>query len=38
MTKDVTSIITHLTVAGESFGVPVWPELMNDRQKAEFAG
>ena len=31
-------ILTHLTVAGESFGVPVWSELMNDQQKARFAG
>jgi nucleoside-diphosphate-sugar epimerase len=31
-------ILTHLTVAGEQFGVPVWSELMNDRQRAEFAG
>ncbi len=31
-------ILTHLTVAGEQFGVPVWPELMTDRQRAEFAG
>jgi nucleoside-diphosphate-sugar epimerase len=31
-------ILTHLTVAGESFGVPVWSELMNDRQRAAFAG
>ncbi|MDY0170743.1 MAG: NAD(P)-dependent oxidoreductase [Thermoguttaceae bacterium] len=31
-------ILTHLTVAGESFGVPVWSELMNDQQRAEFAG
>lgn len=31
-------ILTHLTVAGESFGVPVWSELMNDQQRARFAG
>jgi nucleoside-diphosphate-sugar epimerase len=31
-------ILTHLTVAGESFGVPVWSELMDDRQRAEFSG
>jgi len=30
-------ILTHLTVAGEQFGVPVWSELMNDQQRAEFA-
>lgn len=30
-------ILTHLTVAGDSFGVPVWSELMNDRQRAEFS-
>ena len=30
-------ILTHLTVAGESFGVPVWSELMNEQQRAEFA-
>jgi len=30
-------ILTHLTVAGEQFGVPVWAELMNERQRAEFA-
>ncbi len=31
-------ILTHLTVAGDQFGVPVWSELMNDRQRAEFSG
>jgi nucleoside-diphosphate-sugar epimerase len=31
-------ILTHLTVAGEQFGVPVWSELMNDQQRAAFAG
>jgi UDP-glucose 4-epimerase len=30
-------ILTHLTVAGESFGVPVWSELMNDGQRATFS-
>jgi len=30
-------ILTHLTVAGEQFGVPVWAELMNERQRAEYA-
>lgn len=30
-------ILTHLTVAGETFGVPVWAELMNDAQKAKYA-
>ncbi len=30
-------ILNHLTVAGEPFGVPVWRELMNERQRAEFA-
>ena len=30
-------ILMHLTVAGEGFGVPVWTELMNDEQRAEFA-
>ena len=27
-------ILNHLTVAGESFGVPVWSELMNAEQRA----
>ena len=30
-------ILTHLAVAGESFGVPVWQDLMSDAQKAQFA-
>lgn len=30
-------ILNHLTVAGECFGIPVWRELMNDRQRAEYA-
>ena len=30
-------ILTHLTVAGEGFGVPVWSELMNEEQRAKFA-
>lgn len=30
-------ILNHLTVAGESFGVPVWRELMNPQQQAAFA-
>jgi nucleoside-diphosphate-sugar epimerase len=31
-------ILNHLTVAGEQFGVPVWSELMNDQQRAQYAG
>jgi nucleoside-diphosphate-sugar epimerase len=31
-------ILTHLTVAGDQFGVPVWPELMNDQQRTRYAG
>jgi len=31
-------ILTHLTVAGDQFGVPVWSELMNDWQRADFSG
>jgi UDP-glucose 4-epimerase len=31
-------ILNHLTVAGEPFGVPVWTELMSDKQRADFAG
>ena len=31
-------ILTHLTVAGDQFGVPVWSELMNDQQHARYAG
>ncbi len=27
-------ILTHLTVGGEGFGVPVWSELMSDEQQA----
>lgn len=30
-------ILNHLTVAGESFGVPSWPELMSDQQRARYA-
>lgn len=30
-------ILNHLTVAGEGFGVPEWPELMDEAQRAEFA-
>ena len=30
-------ILTHLTVAGEPFGIPVWSELMDDRQRADFS-
>ena len=30
-------ILNHLTIAGESFGVPVWKELMDAGQAAEFA-
>jgi UDP-glucose 4-epimerase len=30
-------ILTHMTVAGNTFGVPVWSELMNAEQKARFA-
>ena len=30
-------ILNHLTVAGESFGVPVWTELMDEKQRADFA-
>lgn len=29
-------ILTHLTVAGDSFGVPVWSELMDDQQRAKY--
>ena len=31
-------ILTHLTVAGDQFGVPVWSELMSDQQRARYAG
>jgi UDP-glucose 4-epimerase len=30
-------ILTHLTVSGEGFGVPVWSELMSDAQRAEYS-
>ncbi len=30
-------ILTHLTVAGDTFGVPVWSELMDEAQRAHFA-
>ncbi|MFV1965141.1 MAG: NAD-dependent epimerase/dehydratase family protein [Pirellulaceae bacterium] len=30
-------ILNHLTVAGESFGVPVWREIMSDEQKSTYA-
>jgi nucleoside-diphosphate-sugar epimerase len=30
-------ILSHLTVAGESFGVPVWSELMSEQQRARLA-
>jgi UDP-glucose 4-epimerase len=30
-------ILTHLTVAGELFGVPVWSELISDAQRSRFA-
>jgi len=30
-------ILTHLCVAGEGFGVPVWKELMDEAQKTRFA-
>jgi nucleoside-diphosphate-sugar epimerase len=30
-------ILNHLTVAGEAFGIPVWPELMTDHQWASYA-
>ena len=30
-------ILNHLTVAGENFGVPVWEDLMDDQQRAEFS-
>jgi UDP-glucose 4-epimerase len=29
-------ILNHLTVAGEGFGIPVWTELMDEKQQAEF--
>jgi nucleoside-diphosphate-sugar epimerase len=31
-------ILTHLTVAGPQFGVPVWRELMSEAQRAKLAG
>lgn len=31
-------ILNHLTVAGDCFGIPVWKELMNDQQRALYAG
>lgn len=31
-------ILTHLTTAGGSFGIPVWRELMNDAQRARCDG
>ncbi|MHB0960696.1 MAG: NAD-dependent epimerase/dehydratase family protein [Pirellulaceae bacterium] len=31
-------ILNHLTVAGESFGIPVWQELMSDQQRAKYSG
>lgn len=30
-------ILTHLTVAGEQFGVPVWSELMGDNARSKYA-
>ena len=30
-------ILNHLTVAGDSFGIPVWNELMDDAQRATYA-
>ena len=30
-------ILSHLTVAGEGFGVPVWTELMNDQQREAYS-
>jgi len=30
-------VLRHLTVAGEQFGVPVWRELMTERERARFA-
>ncbi|NQT11392.1 MAG: NAD(P)-dependent oxidoreductase [Planctomycetes bacterium] len=30
-------ILSHLPVAGDSFGVPIWTELMDDAQRAIFA-
>jgi len=31
-------VLNHLTVAGESFGMPVWQELMSAEQRAAFSG
>jgi UDP-glucose 4-epimerase len=31
-------VLNHLTVAGEPFGVPIWRELMNDQQWANYQG
>jgi nucleoside-diphosphate-sugar epimerase len=31
-------ILNHLTVAGESFGVPVWQELMSPEQRVLYTG
>jgi nucleoside-diphosphate-sugar epimerase len=30
-------ILNHLTVAGESFGIPVWTELMSEDQRAAYS-
>jgi nucleoside-diphosphate-sugar epimerase len=30
-------ILSHLTVAGTAFGVPIWSELMSDQQRARFS-
>lgn len=32
-----SDILDHLTVAGEGFGGPEWPELMDEAQRAQFA-
>ncbi len=29
-------ILTHLTVAGNQFGIPIWNELMNERQRVKY--
>jgi nucleoside-diphosphate-sugar epimerase len=31
-------ILSHLTLAEPQFGVPVWSELMSERQRGEFSG
>jgi nucleoside-diphosphate-sugar epimerase len=31
-------ILNHLTVAGDSFGIPVWHELMSDSQRTKYQG